>query len=100
SLTFGFKVIGQKPGTRNIWRIGTDVICQRWAAQTAVIAAKAGINPPTAHFQTPSKWIPAFAGMTGPPKGIPSQMTQAPTASFHHPTLRCPDEIHQGLDVS
>jgi hypothetical protein len=60
---------------------GTGVICETWALQAAVIPV-----PPWREESTrqtfgnalSTDWIPAFAGMTGVSKGIPSQMTPPP----------------------
>jgi hypothetical protein len=67
---------------------GTGVIRETWALQAAVIPV-----PPWREESTrqtfgnalSTDWIPAFAGMTGVSKGIPSQMTATPkmaTISF------------------
>ena len=44
-------------------------------------------SPSTAHFRRFAEWIPAFAGMTGVSKVIPSQMTPPPKQAVAEPCV-------------
>ena len=47
-----------------------------------VIPAKAGIHSVGKHLHRLAEGIPAFAGMTSVSKGIPFQMTPAPSMAY------------------
>jgi hypothetical protein len=57
------------------------VIRETWALEVAVIPAKAGIHSPNFPKFAVDRWIPAFAGMTGVPRAVPSETTLTPASS-------------------